>query len=170
MVRRWIRTSSGRLMWDRIKLRLPVMGRVQRTIAVGRFTRTLGSLTKGGIAILEALQVVRDTLGNELLGRAIDRVAQEVKTGAPLADPLDESGYFPPLLVQIVSVGEQTGKLDELLLGAAETFENEADTAISRFMSVLPALLVLLLAVVIGFIVAGALLPIVAMQLGAGGV
>jgi general secretion pathway protein F len=170
LFRKWLRTTSGRLVWDGFKLKIPVMGRVQKTIAVGRFTRTLGSLTKGGVTILEALQVVRDTLGNELLGREIDNVAHDVKSGAPLAEPMEASGYFPPLLVQIISVGEQTGKLDELLLNAADTFDSEADTAIERFMALLPALLVLLLAVVIGFIVAGALLPIVAMQLGAGGV
>jgi type II secretory pathway component PulF len=167
---KWISTPSGRFNWDRFKLKIPILGAVQRAIAIGRFTRTLGSLSKGGITILEALQVVRDTLGNELLAREIDNVKQKVKTGEPLAEPLERSGYFPPLLVQIVSVGEQTGKLDELLLNASETFDSEADAAIARFMAVLPALLVLLLAAVIGFIVAGALLPIVAMQLGAGGV
>ncbi len=170
LFRKWLGTTSGRLVWDGFKLKIPVIGRVQKTIAVGRFTRTLGSLTKGGVTILEALQVVRDTLGNELLGREIDNVAHDVKSGASLAEPMEASGYFPPLLVQIISVGEQTGKLDELLLNAADTFDSEADTAIERFMALLPALLVLLLAVVIGFIVAGALLPIVAMQLGAGGV
>ncbi len=163
LFRKWLSTTSGRLVWDGFKLKMPVMGRVQKTIAVGRFTRTLGSLTKGGVTILEALQVVRDTLGNELLGREIDNVAHDVKSGASLAEPMEASGYFPPLLVQIISVGEQTGKLDELLLNAADTFDSEADTAIERFMALLPALLVLLLAVVIGFIVAGALLPIVAM-------
>ena len=78
---------------------------------------------------MESLDVVRDTLGNEVLGREIDKVAEKVKAGTPLAGPLSESGHFPPLLVQIVSIGEQTGKLDELLLNAADTFDNEADAA-----------------------------------------
>jgi len=114
--------------------------------------------------------VVRDTLGNERLGREIDRVAGLVKTGESLAEPLGESGYFPPLLVQIVSVGEQTGKLDELLLGAADTFDEQADNAINRFMSILPAMLVVLLAVVIGCLIAAILLPVVMMELGAGSI
>jgi len=139
-----------------------------RTIAVGRFARTLGALTEGGVIILEALSVVRDTLGNELLGREIDAVAEKVKRGESLAEPLSESGYFPPLLVQIVSIGEQTGKLDELLLNAADTFDAEADSAISRFMAIFPALLILLLALVIGFIIAATLLPLVAMTFGGG--
>jgi type II secretory pathway component PulF len=167
LFRRWIRTA-GRLQWDAFKLRIPVLGSVLRTIAVGRFARTLGALTQGGVTILESLAVVRDTLGNEVLGREIDVVAEKVKRGDSLADPLEQSGCFPPLLVQIVAVGEQTGKLDELLLNAAETFDTDADAAINRFMAVFPAVLILLLAVVIGFIIAAALLPIVMMSMGAG--
>jgi type II secretory pathway component PulF len=160
--------GAGRLQYDTFKLRIPVLGSVLRTIAVGRFARTLGALTMGGVTILEALGVVRDTLGNELLGTEIDTVADKVKKGQPLAEPLDESGYFPPLLVQIVAVGEQTGKLDELLLNAADTFDTDADSAVNKFMSIFPALLILLLALIIGFIIVATLLPIVAMQLGGG--
>ena len=168
-LKKWVESPHGRLKWDTIKLKVPVLGNVLRTIAVGRFTRTLGALTKGGVSILEALGVVRDTLGNELLARQIDTVAAKVKTGESLAKPLAKSGHFPPLLVQITSIGEQTGKLDELLLNAAETFEGEADAAITKFMAVFPAILILLLALVIGFIIAATLLPIVVMELGAGG-
>ena len=164
---KWIR-SEGRIKWDAFKLRIPILGSVLRTIAVGRFARTLGALTKGGVSILEALGVVRDTLGNELLGREIDDVTEEVKAGSSLADPLRASGHFPLLLVQIISVGEQTGSLDELLLNAAETFDDEADAAIARFLAVFPAVLILLLALVVIFIVAATLLPIVMMELGGG--
>jgi type II secretory pathway component PulF len=163
---RWKNSTQGRLQWDSFKLKLPVLGSVLRTIAVGRFARTLGALTKSGITILHALSVVRDTLGNELLGREIDEVATKVKMGQSLAEPLNESGRFPPLLVQIVSVGEQTGKLDELLLNAADTFDEESDAAITRFMAIFPAVLILLLALVIGFIIAATILPIVVMELG----
>jgi len=164
---KWIRTK-GRLQWDSFKLKIPILGSVLRTIAVGRFARTLGALTRGGVTILEALSVVRDTLGNELLGREIDTVAEKVKRGESLAQPLGESGYFPPLLVQITSIGEETGKLDEMLLNAAETFDSEADAALNRFMAIFPALLILLLALVIGFIIAATLLPIVMMTLSGG--
>lgn len=167
LLRRWTR-NEGRIKWDTFKLKIPVLGSVLRSIAVGRFARTLGALTKGGVTILEALSVVRDTLGNELLGREIDTVAEKVKTGESLAAPLGQSGYFPPLLVQITSIGEQTGKLDELLLNAADTFDSEADSAINRFMAIFPAVLILLLALIVGFIIAATLLPIVVMQFGAG--
>jgi type II secretory pathway component PulF len=163
---RWTRTA-GRVQWDAFRLKIPVLGPVLRTIAVGRFARTLGALTKGGVTILEALAVVRDTLGNEVLARQIDEVAEKVKRGESLADPLEQSGYFPPLLIQIVAIGEQTGKLDDLLLNAADTFDTDADAAINRFMAVFPAVLILVLALVIGFIIAAALLPIVTMSFGA---
>lgn len=165
--KRWTRTV-GRVEWDAFRLRIPVLGAVLRTIAVGRFARTLGALTQGGVTILEALAVVRDTLGNEQLARQIDEVAEKVKRGEALADPLEASGNFPPLLVQIVAIGEQTGKLDELLLNAADTFDTDADAALSRFMAVFPAALILILALIIGFIIAAALLPIVMMSLGGG--
>lgn len=167
LLRRWTKTE-GKIKWDAFKLKIPVLGSVLRSIAVGRFARTLGALTKGGVTILEALKVVRDTLGNELLGKEIDTVAEKVKTGESLAEPLGQSGYFPPLLVQITSIGEQTGKLDELLLNAADTFDTEADSAINRFMAIFPAVLILLLALVVGFIIAATLLPIVVMQFGTG--
>jgi type II secretory pathway component PulF len=164
---RWMR-SEGRVTWDAFKLRVPILGSVLRTIAVGRFARTLGALTKGGVTILEALGVVRDTLGNEWLAREIDEVTEKVKTGTSLASPLSSSGHFPPLLVQIVSIGEQTGRLDELLLNAAETFDGEADAAITRFVAIFPAVLILLLALIIGFIIAATLLPVVTMSLSPG--
>jgi len=167
---RWWTKTTGRFAWDSFRLKVPVLGSVLRTTAVGRFARTLGALTKGGVTILEALGVVRDTLGNEVLARQVDRVAEEVKRGESLAHPLEASGDFPPLLVQIVAVGEQTGKLDELLLNAAETFDSDADASINQFMSIFPAFLILVLALIVGFIIAAALLPIVNMSLQAGAI
>lgn len=162
---KWRVTKEGRFRLDSIKLKIPVLGPVLVAIAVGRFARTLGSLTSSGITILNALHVVRDTLGNELLSRQIDMVADKVKIGQPLAEPLAQSGYFPQLLVQIVAIGEQTGRLDELLLNAANTFDEQADAAVTRFMAIFPPALILLLAVVIGFIIAATLLPLMTMEL-----
>jgi type II secretory pathway component PulF len=163
---RWTR-STGRNSWDRFKLKIPVLGTVLQTIAVGRFAKTLGSLTKGGVTIIESLAVVRDTLGNEFLGRELDKISEKVKTGSSLADSLSQSGRFPPLLIQITAVGEQTGKLDELLLNAADTFEEQADSAMNRFIAIFPAVLILLLALVVLFIIAATLLPIIQMELSA---
>jgi general secretion pathway protein F len=162
---KWKDTPQGRLTWDTFKLKIPMVGTVLRTLAVGRFARTLGSLTKSGITILEGLAVVRDTLGNEALGVQIDKVCTEVKGGRPVAEPLERSGLFDKLLVQIVAIGEQTGRLDELLLQAADTFDEQADEVLVRFASLLPTILILMLAAVIGFIIAATLLPIMGMDM-----
>jgi type II secretory pathway component PulF len=164
---KWIK-GPGRIHWDTFKLKIPILGHVLRAIAVGRFAKTLGALTKGGVEILESLKVVHGTLGNSLLESGVDNVIEKVKSGSSLAGPLGESGYFPPLLVQIVSIGEQTGRLDELLLGAGETFDEEADAAITKFMAIFPAILIVLLALVIGFIIMAILLPIMMMGIGTG--
>jgi general secretion pathway protein F len=161
---KWKNSPEGRLAWDTFKLKIPMVGTVLRTLAVGRFARTLGSLCKSGITILEGLAVVRDTLGNEALAVQIDKVASEVKTGRPVAEPLGQSGLFDKLLVQIVAIGEQTGRLDELLLQAADTFDEQADAVLVRFASLLPTVLILALAAVIGFIIAATLLPIMGME------
>ena len=166
--RRWKKSEQGRLRWDWLVLHFPVLGSVIRSISVGRFARTLGALTKGGIGILESLAVVRETLNNEVLGRSIDDVAEKVRTGHSLADPLKDSDLFPPLLVQIVSVGEHTGKLDEMLLNAADTFDEQADSAVQRLLALFPLFMILILAVVIFFIIMATLLPIMMMTMGEG--
>ena len=166
--RKWKKSQQGRLRWDSFVLRFPVLGSVIRSISVGRFARTLGALTKGGIGILESLAVVRDTLNNELLGQSIDSVAEKVRTGHSLAEPLKDSQLFPPLLVQIVSVGEHTGNLDEMLLNAADTFDEQADSAVQRLMALFPLFMILILAVIIFFIILATLLPIMMMTMGEG--
>ncbi len=166
--RRWKKSEQGRLGWDSFVLRFPVLGAVVRSISVGRFARTLGALTKGGIGILDSLAVVRDTLNNEVLGRSIDEVAEKVRTGHSLAEPLKDSGLFPPLLVQIVSVGEHTGRLDDMLTNAADTFDEQADSAVQRLLTLFPLVMILILAVIIFFIILATLLPIVMMTMGEG--
>jgi type II secretory pathway component PulF len=162
---KWRRSDEGQMAWDAFKLKLPLFGSVVRSLAVGRFARTLGSLAESGVTIIEALQVVRDTLGNEVLARQIDEVVVKVKTGSNLADPLEGSGLFPALLVQIVAMGEQTGQLDKLLLNAADTFDEQADSVMQRFVAVFPAVLILILALLIFFIIMATLLPIMTMDM-----
>lgn len=166
--RKWKKSPQGRLRWDLFVLRFPVLGKVIQSVSVGRFARTLGALTKGGIGILESLAVVRDTLNNEVLGQSIDEIAEKVRTGHSLADPLKDSSLFPPLLVQIVSVGEHTGKLDEMLINAADTFDEQADSAVQRLMALFPLVMILILAVIIFFIILATLLPIMMMTMGEG--
>ena len=164
LFKRWKRTAIGRYLWDSFTLRLPVYGSVIGRWSVSRFARTLGTLCRGGIDILDSLQIVRNTLGNEVLAREIDQITSQVRAGKSLAASLRQSGRFPPLLVQVVSVGEETGRLAEQLLGVADAFERETQVAIKRFMAIFPAFLILLLALVIGFIVAATLLPIIQIE------
>ena len=162
--RAWVRRPAGRLAFDAFKLRVPVLGTALRRIAVARFARTLGTLSKAGIQILEALHVVRDTLGNEALARKIDEAAAGITQGQSIADPLRMTGQFPPLLIQVIAMGEKTGRLDDLLLQTAEAYEKETAAAIQRVMTVLPSILIVLLALVVTFILAAVLLPIVGME------
>ncbi|KKL07702.1 hypothetical protein LCGC14_2583350, partial [marine sediment metagenome] len=162
--RSWLARPAGRLAFDTFKLRIPVLGTALRRLAVGRFARTLGTLSQSGIHIIEALGVLRDTLGNEALARKIDQVAAEIAQGESIAEPLRKSGQFPPLLIQVIAMGERTGRLDELLLQTADAYEKETAAALQRVMTILPAALVVLLALVVVFILAAVLLPIIDMQ------
>lgn len=162
------RTREGRILLDGLKLKVPYFGSLSRSIAVGRFTKTLGALLGSGITILDALKVVRDTLGNVVLCDEMKMITEKVKTGCSLAESLEESTLFPPLLTQIVSVGEHTGKLDEMLLNAAQTFDGEADSSLERFMAIFPVLLIVFLGVIVLFLVMATLLPILMMSMGSG--
>lgn len=162
--RSWTAGAEGRFTFDALKLRVPLLGRTLRHIAVARFARALGTLTKSGIQIVEALGVLRDTLGNEAMGRTIDDVRAAVVQGRPIAEPLEQSEQFPPMFIQVVSLGERTGRLDQLLLHAADSFDKQASTSIQRTMTVLPALLIVVLALIVCFILAAVLLPIIGMN------
>ena len=164
LFRRWLATPAGRLAFDGFKLKIPVLGPTLRRIAVARFARTLGTLSKSGIQILEALHVLRDTLGNEALARKIDQVSAGITQGQSIAEPLRQTGQFPPLLTQVIAMGERTGKLDELLLQTAKAYEKETSAAIARTMTILPAIFIVMLAVVVLFVLSAVLLPIINME------
>ncbi len=164
----WIAKPANRLRFDTAALRVPLAGRLMRDIAVARFTRTLGTLVSAGIPILSALKIVRDTLGNQALMHAIDQVTDKVSTGQSLADPLERSGQFPPLLVQIVNIGERSGRLEQMLLHAAGSFDRQVNNSLKMFTRVLPAVLLVVMALVASFVLAAILLPIIELQKAAG--
>jgi type II secretory pathway component PulF len=167
--RTWIRRPANRMTVDMWLLRVPLLGTLLRDVAVARFTRTLGTLVSAGIPILSALRVVRDTLGNAALMSAIDQVQERVTTGASLADPLERSGFFPPLLVQIVAIGEKSGRLESMLMHAAGAFDRQVNSSLKVFTKALPPVLLCIMAVVAGFVLAGILLPLLQAQSLAGG-
>jgi type II secretory pathway component PulF len=162
--RNWLASPSNRLRFDAFVLRMPVAGRLVRDIAVARFTRTLGTLVSAGIPILSALKIVRDTLGNSALTQAVDRVSDKVTTGQSLAEPLERSGHFPPLLVQIVNIGERSGRLEQMLLHAAGSFDRQVNNSLKLFTRVLPTILLIVMALIASFVLAAILLPIIELQ------
>lgn len=149
---------------DRFLLQVPVLGRLLRDVAVARFTRTFGTLSGAGLPVLNALKITKRTLGNRALETEIDIVCDDVSHGKTIAEPLEASGYFPALLVQIVALGERTGKLDEVLMHAADSFEERTDQSVKIFTQVLPPLLIVMLAMVVGFVVLAVMLPLIELQ------
>ena len=167
--RTWIAVPTNRLQVDLFLLRIPILGTLLRDVAVARFTRTLGTLVSAGIPILQALRVVRDTLGNAAMMAAIDEVLERVTTGSSLADPLERSGLFPPLLVQIVNIGERSGRLEPMLLHAATAFDRQVNQSLKVFTKALPPVLLIVMGAVAGFVLSGILLPLLTMQQGLAG-
>ncbi|MBL9001189.1 MAG: type II secretion system F family protein [Phycisphaerae bacterium] len=162
--RKYYATPEGRLRVDTALLRLPLLGRLLRDVAVARFTRTLGTLTGAGIPILSALRVTRGTLGNRAMEGVIDDVAEQVAAGKTIAEPMERSGYFPPMLVQIVNLGERSGRLDQMLSQAARAFEERTEQSVKLFTTALPPVLVVGLACVVGFVVMAILLALLQVQ------
>lgn len=161
------RTAWGTAIYDRLKLRLPLSGPIVRKTAISRFTRTLGTLLGSGVPILQALNIVRETAGNEVIKRAVAKVHDRVKEGDSITVPLQASGVFPSIVVGMVDVGEQTGALPDMLLKIADNYEEEVDNAVAGMTSLLEPLMLVILAVVVGSIVIGMFLPI--LQLAHGG-
>jgi len=161
----WYRRSAkGAFLWDKTKLRLPLIGSVFRAAALSRFARTLGTLAKAGVSLLPALKIVENTIGNLMLGSMIARVAEETRGGDSLATPLRRLGIFPNTVVQMISVGEETGKLDEMLLKVAEIEERHMRAKTRTLVSLLGPILILGVGALIGFMVIALLLPIFKMS------
>jgi type II secretory pathway component PulF len=160
----YVRTPKGAEVWDRVKLRIPLLGAVFRSSALGRFARTLGTLVRAGISLLPALKIVENTIGNRILAQQIARVAEETRGGDSLAGPLRKLGIFPRTVVQMIEVGEETGKLDEMLLKVAEIEERHMRARTKVLVSLLAPVLILGVGAVIGFMVIAILLPIFKMS------
>jgi general secretion pathway protein F len=158
--RRSLATPAGRLQWDQTKLRLPAIGTILRKMGVARLARTLGTLLHSGVPMVQALTIVREVAGNEILARALDDVEVGVREGAGLANPLARSGAAPQLAIQMISVGEETGRLDEMLLKVADHYDRDVRTQIARFTRLLEPILILVMALLVGFVVIAMLLGI----------
>lgn len=155
------KTEKGRFLIDKIKINLPIFGPLLRKVAIARFTRTLGTLIASGVPILQALNIVRETAGNAVLAAAIGRVHDAVKEGERIVTPLEASGIFPPMVISMVDVGEETGALPDMLMKIADVYDDEVDNAVAALTSLLEPIMIVFLAVVVGTIVIAMFLPLI---------
>jgi len=153
------RTETGRSVLDRFWLRVPVIGRVIRYLAIARFTRTLGSLLASSVNIVQALNIARHVANNSVFEKAADAAREGILEGAPLATPLRQCGEFPPLVTTMVEVGERSGDLEGMLIKVADTYEEQVETSISRLTSLLEPILILVMVGIVGIIIMAVLMP-----------
>jgi type IV pilus assembly protein PilC len=171
IVRFLLKTKGGRRVFDKIKLVFPLLGPVISKVAIARFTRTLGTLISSGVPILQALTIVKETSGNVIVSDAVSLVHESVKEGETITAPLESSKVFPPMVISMVDVGEQTGALPEMLMKIADNYEEEVDNAVSAMTSLLEPIMIVFLAVIVGSIVIALFLPLIMLidQLGDAG-
>ena len=158
------KTQSGQYMWDRIRLRMPLMGPLSHKIAVARFSRTLGTLLESGVPLLSALFIVKNIVNNRLISDVIENARKEVEEGQSLSGSLSKSDLFPPLTIQMISVGEQSGNIEQMLYKVSDSYENEVESSIMMITSLLEPVMILVMGLFVGFIVISILLPIFEMN------
>ena len=164
-----LKTKGGRRVWDKFKLKMPVVGPVISKVAISRFTRTLGTLVSSGVPILQALTIVKETSGNVIIANAVGAVHESVKEGETITAPLEASGAFPPMVISMVDVGEQTGALPEMMMKIADNFDDEVDNAVAAMTSLLEPIMIIFLAVIVGSIVIAMFLPLIDLMNNLGG-
>ena len=157
-------TQKGRRVWDAVRLKAPVFGSVSLKIAIARFARTLATLLQSGVPLLASMEIVRNVVNNIYIGETIAKVAQDVEEGASLSGPLSQSGIFPPMVTEMIAVGEQSGSLEKMLNRIAVAYETEAQADILVMTSLLEPLMILFMGLIVGFIVFSILLPIFEMN------
>jgi len=157
---RYVSTGSRRYGLDAFKLRMPILGALQRRMEVARFGRTLGTLLRSGVPMLQALDIVREVASNQVIARAVNEVQAGVKEGQGVAGPLGKNGNFPALALQMIAVGEDTGKLDEMLISTADYFDREVRNEVQRLTSLLEPMMILVMGIVVGFMVISMLMAV----------
>ncbi|MBI4412376.1 MAG: type II secretion system inner membrane protein GspF [Deltaproteobacteria bacterium] len=164
LYRRYAKTAKGRMKIDKLSLKAPIFGELFRKIALSRFSRTLSTLLRSGVQLLQALDIVKNVVNNMVLNEAINNTQHSVKEGESIAEPLKRSGQFPPMVIHMIAVGEKTGGLETMLEKVADTFDTEVDTTVSTMTTLLEPLMILVMGGVVSFIVLSILLPILKMS------
>jgi general secretion pathway protein F len=166
---RWKSTPAGKARWHRFVLTVPVFGRLARIIAIGRFARTLSTLLKSGVPLLVSMDIVKNVVGNVRLAEVIEQARDAIREGESIAAPLKRSGEFPPLVHHMVSVGERSGALEEMLANVASAYEDQVDTTVAALTSLLEPIMIVAMGGVVAFIVFSVLMPILQINTLAGG-
>lgn len=161
-MQRQLSSPTGRMRWHRRFLKLPLVGDIIVKVEVSRFSRTLGTLLNNGVPLLKAMSIVKDTIGNQVIAENLERVASSLKEGQRLADPLEEIAGFPPFAVHMIRVGEESGRLDDMLLQVATLFDQQTQTALKRSLALLEPIMIL----VLGLVIAGVVMSILVAILG----
>ena len=165
VVGKWyVKTDKGKIVLDRLKLRLPVFGPLLRKVAISKFTRTLSTLVKSGVPILSALEIVANTSGNVVVEGAVNQVKSSVQEGESISEPMEKSGIFPPLVTRMIAVGEKSGELEKMLIKIADFYDEQVDTSVEGLTSLIEPLVIAFLGIVIGGIVICMFLPIFKMS------
>jgi general secretion pathway protein F len=166
--RRWVRTPAGRLKWHGIVLRIPVVGKLVRMIAIARFSRTLATLLGAGVALLGAMDIVKNVLGNAVLEKVVADAIGSIKEGQSIADPLKRSGQFPPIVTHMITIGEKSGQLEEMLENVSSAYDLEVETRVTVLTSLLEPLMIVFMGGAVGFIAFSILMPLIQMSSFAG--
>ncbi len=162
--RYWKRTKKGRLKWDAIRLRFPIFGDLSRKVAIARFGGTLGTMLAAGVPLLQALDIVKNVLGNKVLENVVDNSKEAIKEGEAIATPLKRSKQFPPLMVHMIAVGEKSGQLETMLSNVAETYQNEVEMKLARLTTLLEPIMIVGMGGAVAFVVFSILMPILQMN------
>jgi len=166
--RYWVRTPDGRENWDRTVLKIPVIGRIAKNLAISRFCKTLSTLLVSGIPLLKSLEIVEKVVGNRVLSSAINNARENITEGASIADPLRASGVFPPFVLQMIASGEQSGELEFMLQKASESFDREVENAVSGLTKLIEPIMILILAGLVVLVILSFLIPILNLTAGIG--
>lgn len=159
-LRQYYKTDIGKLHIDTIKLNLPMAGDLIKKVAIARFSRTFGTLIRAGVPMLNALEVVKDTAGNALVAKSVEQIYDEVRQGGSISQPMARTKIFPPMVTQMVAVGEETGRLDDMLSKVADFYDMEVENAVEQLTSLLEPIMVVGIGGIVGSVVVGMYLPI----------
>lgn len=162
--RLWVRTERGRMKWDRIKLKLPVYGSLLIKLISARFARTLGTMLESGLTMMNSLDVVKTVIGNKPIEESMADVKAGVRRGRDLAQPLRDTGFFPPMLIHMIELGQRSGQIEDMLLRVAETYDDDVRLATEAMVGLLEPIIIIFMGVVVGFLVLAILLPILSMS------